>query len=335
MDRKTQKNIQEKLTLRVNNLPPIFQKFLEEKRPHLSLSSRFEYSKDFTLFIDYLQKYYPSETIDDSFIFDLDKQIYVNFLKEVSHHTRSFQTTAAHVTEQKFENSYSGISRKQYALNHFLRYLDENRLIKQPISLLGTNSQEETREIVSAFLPAELFQQLDLLFIPKNGFKTSREATFEKKNRARNCAILSLFLYCGLKVHEIVELKQKDLQLDSQSLALHRKKNRLNTVPIPDEAMLLLQHYLATQANSPDSFFFRSSHDQQISPRTIRQILSKVVVYPDLSPELLRKTYQHYVTLFLGDPDCVNYLSGKRYRYAHDARTIAHKMYQFSYKNFS
>lgn len=54
MDQKTRKHIQEKLKQRIAQLPPIFQEFLKENQKKLSLSSRYEYAKDFHLFTDYL-----------------------------------------------------------------------------------------------------------------------------------------------------------------------------------------------------------------------------------------------------------------------------------------
>ena len=94
----------------------------------LSLGSRYEYAKDFHLFTDYLRKVF-SEEVDDQLIIHLEKQDYQNFLAKIYRHTRSFQTTANQETEQLFENSYYGISRKQYSLNHFLRFLYQKGLI--------------------------------------------------------------------------------------------------------------------------------------------------------------------------------------------------------------
>ncbi len=122
MDSKTRKQLQEKLKQRTHLLPSVFQQFLEENRSSLSLGSRYEYAKDFHLFTDYLRKVF-SEEVDDQLIIHLEKQDYQNFLAKIYRHTRSFQTTANQETEQLFENSYYGISRKQYSLNHFLRFL--------------------------------------------------------------------------------------------------------------------------------------------------------------------------------------------------------------------
>ena len=55
--------------------------------------------------------------------------------------------------------------------------------------------------------------------------------------------------------------------------------------------MPFLENYFKLTAQNTDenSFVFRSSHDQQISPRTIRQILSKITVYKNVSPEYAEK----------------------------------------------
>ena len=88
MDQKTRKNIQEKLKKRTMQLPPIFQEFLKENQKTLSLSSRYEYAKDFHLFSDYLRDTY-AEDVTDQLIIHLEKRDYLNFLQKVYRHTRS------------------------------------------------------------------------------------------------------------------------------------------------------------------------------------------------------------------------------------------------------
>ncbi|THE14049.1 integrase [Enterococcus hirae] len=331
MDAKTRKQLQEKLKQRMLLLPPIFNDFLKENQKKLSLASRYEYAKDFHLFTDYLRRTVSSE-IDDDLIIHLEKQAYLNFLKEVYQHTRAFQTAAYQETQQEFKNGYYGISRKQYALNHFLRYLYQKGLSQKELSLLG-DSLPETTKPVPRYIDASLLEKFDSLFIPEEGFKTKREASFELKNRPRNLAIVALLLYCGLKIHEVVELKRKDVDLEKQILSINRKPNRLNRVPIPNEILPILKNY-ADQVKPPaEAFFFRSSHDEQISPRTIRQILDRITVYKNISPELCRKTFRYYVGLYLGDDeDVVNYLCGNRYLRSHSFTKIYDKMLKFSYR---
>ncbi|HJG23813.1 integrase [Enterococcus durans] len=335
MDQKTRKNIQEKLKKRTMQLPPIFQEFLKENQKTLSLSSRYEYAKDFHLFSDHLRDTY-AEDVTDQLIIHLEKRDYLNFLQKVYRHTRSFQTTAEQETNQQFKNGYYGLSRKQYSLNHFLRYLYQTDRLKKEISLLG-ETLPETTPAAPRYVDASLLENFDTLFIPKKGFKTTREASFEEKNRPRNLAILAVLFYCGLKIHEIVELKRKNIELNKQMIYIDRKVNRLDKAVIPNEALPYLTHYLELieKDTTAESFVFRSSHDQQISPRTIRQILSKVTIANNLSPELCRKTFGYYVDLYLDDLDTVNYLYGNRYLNPHSFEKISKKMREFSYREFA
>ncbi|MGX7172669.1 tyrosine-type recombinase/integrase [Enterococcus ratti] len=333
MDQKTRKHLQKKLKERSAQLPPIFQVFLNENRTKLSLSSRYEYAKDFHLLTDYLREVSGKE-VTDTLILQLEKQDYLNFLENIYKHTRTFQTTTFQSTNQQFKNGYYGLSRKQYSLNHFLRFLYQKELLAEELSLLG-KSLPETPDAAWRYMDASLFQHFENLFIPAKGFSSAREASFEKKNRPRNLAIVAVLLYCGLKIHEVVELKRKDIDLTKQVIFLTRKKNRLNQSPIPNEALPFLSSYLETskEGTTSDSFVFRSSHEQQISPRTIRQILSKITVYKNISPELCRKTYGYYVFCYFGDMDIVNYLYGNRYLNKHSFEEVYKKMLAFSYKN--
>lgn len=332
MDVKTRKQIQEKLKQRMLQLPPIFNEFLQANSKKLSLASRYEYAKDFHLFTDYLRKTHKQE-INDQLIIQLEKQVYLNFLSEVYLHTRAFHTAAAQETQQQFKNGYYGISRKQYALNHFLRFLYEKGLVKKEISLLG-DSLPETTSAAPRYIDASLLSNFDSLFVPEKGFNSPRKALFEQKNRARNLAIVAVLLYCGLKIHEVVELKWKNIDMKKQILVVDRKANRLERVPIPNEALPILANYANQHKNgaSGESYVFRSSHDEQISPRTIRQILDRITVYKNVSPELCRKTFRYYTELYLGDKDAVNYLCGNRYVRPHPFEEIYEKMRDFSYR---
>ncbi len=96
-------------------------------------------------------------------------------------------------------------------------------LLTEEISLLG-KTLPETTAAAPRFIDASLFQDFEHLFIPMNGFNSSREARFEIRNRPRNLAIAAILLYCGLKIHEVVELKRKDIDLNKQIIHLSRKK---------------------------------------------------------------------------------------------------------------
>ncbi|BDP97636.1 tyrosine-type recombinase/integrase [Enterococcus faecium] len=331
MDSKTRKQLQEKLKQRTHLLPSVFQQFLEENRSSLSLGSRYEYAKDFHLFTDYLRKVF-SEEVEEQLIIHLEKQDYQNFLAKIYRHTRSFQTTANQETEQLFVAAFAFI----FFLLGFitLQILNQSAYRETDLSLEKINFDSRTVQLeIQRYQQGDPFLNPTQTFIPIEGFQTSREASFEEKNRPRNLAITAILLYCGLKIHEVVELKRKDVSLTKQILNLNRKENRLNKVPIPKEAMPFLENYFKLTAQNTDenSFVFRSSHDQQISPRTIRQILSKITVYKNVSPELCRKTYRYYAELYLDDADAVNYLCGNRYLSSHSFQDIWEKMVDFSY----
>ena len=115
---------------------------------------------------------------------------------------------------------------------------------------------------------------------------------------------------------------------------IDRKVNRLDKAVIPNEALPYLTHYLelTEKIQQPNHLSFVPLMISR-SPRTIRQILSKVTIANNLSPELCRKTFGYYVGLYLDDLDTVNYLYGNRYLDPHSFEEISEKCGSFRIEN--
>lgn len=85
-------------------------------------------------------------------------------------------------------------------------------MIEEEIFFLGI-SLLEIIKVVLWYIDVEFFKDFEYLFILIEGFWISREVSFEEKNRLRNFVIIVIFLYCGLKIYEVVEFKCKDVFL--------------------------------------------------------------------------------------------------------------------------
>lgn len=120
-----------------------------------------------------------------------------------------------------------------------------------------------------------------------------REATVRHDHRG--LAILSILLYCGLRVGELSGLEVGDLDLTERGGSLRirdGKGSKERLVPIPTEARRMVQRYLATRPATSSIRLFIGKGDQPLGTDGVRYIVKKYGLSAglDLHPHQLRHT---------------------------------------------
>lgn len=123
--------------------------------------------------------------------------------------------------------------------------------------------------------------------------KMLREATVRHDHRG--LAILSILLYCGLRVGELSGLEVGDLDLTERTGSLRvrdGKGSKERLVPIPTEARKMVQRYLATRLPTSSKRLFIGKGDRPLGTDGVRYIVRKYGLSAglDLHPHQLRHT---------------------------------------------
>lgn len=93
----------------------------------------------------------------------------------------------------------------------------------------------------------------------------------------RDRAILTLYLYCGMRRRELVLLDRADIDREERTVHIrHAKGGKQRIVSLPALAQAALDAYLATRTD-PDAALFHSSRRQRIGLRTINHLVAKHV----------------------------------------------------------
>jgi integrase/recombinase XerC len=114
----------------------------------------------------------------------------------------------------------------------------------------------------------------------------------------RDIAILQLMLHTGLRVGEIVELRQEDMVFDHPGLRLrvrNGQENKTRYLPLCNEACKALNAYLDMRPQSPTTdHFFLSQQGHPVSERTVQRIVSdsaRLAGLEGVSAQSLRRTF--------------------------------------------
>ncbi|MCD7826918.1 MAG: tyrosine recombinase XerC [Clostridiales bacterium] len=158
------------------------------------------------------------------------------------------------------ENSASTRARKVVAIRQFFKYLADNRQIlrENPMKNLDTPKQQKT---LPKYLTLE--QSIDLL------------NSVDGKNKERDYAILTLFLNCGLRLSELVELNYTDIRSDN-SMRIFGKGSKERVVYLNNACIEAIKAYMEVRPKDgviDKEALFLSNRRKRISSKTVQHIV--------------------------------------------------------------
>lgn len=305
----------QELEKKLPSMPWYVEKFIHYKLPDLSPSSLLEYVRDYDTFLSWMlaEGLSQAKTIRDIPIEDLEKL-----------HVESIDHFKMHLSiRQESPNSRTTITRKLSSLRSLFHYLsqiaeDENfypllkRNVMAKVSIKRTHKPKDT----AAKLEGKLLQETEIFeFIHYvregygNDVADNKQATYAYlRNKVRDVCIVSLILYSGLRVSEVVNLDLDDVDLKQKRVYVYRKGNQDETFKTPvyfgKGAVEDIEQYLSlrtTQYNPPKRekalFLAIANGKKEGSRMTKRAIQEMVIKYakrfgkPFLSVHKLRHSF--------------------------------------------
>ncbi|WP_432664968.1 tyrosine-type recombinase/integrase [Wukongibacter baidiensis] len=207
-----------------------------------------------------------------------------------------------------FSNSLRTIFFKGSCIRGFFTWLYKNNYIER-------NETEKLRKVITPDLPPvialtdeEVKAMLELVehgktTIYDNVVELSRkEKENHSKTKNRDLAIISMFVYHGLRIHELYHLNTSSLYFDKDYFEIYRKRNKKRNMYFTKHTKRALQDYIETERSAEtivledsDALFISTREKRRLSIRQIRRIVKKYAVKvsgnPKLSPHKLRATF--------------------------------------------
>lgn len=121
--------------------------------------------------------------------------------------------------------------------------------------------------------------------------------TFEGQ---RDRMILELFYASGMRLSELINLKESDLELSLGSMRITGKRNKMRIVPLTSHTSKLLSDYIEIKQkhfnkHNNSDYLFVTNKGSKLYPkmvyRTVRKYLSIVTTISKKSPHVLRHTF--------------------------------------------
>ena len=115
--------------------------------------------------------------------------------------------------------------------------------------------------------------------------------------KARNESIITMFVYTGLRLQELINLRRNDVDIDSSEIFISKGKGgKDRVVPIHPRLAIILKGYEQEieKRNKFSVWYFTGLHsDKRLNPKNIREICRKVGITASVkfTPHMLRHTF--------------------------------------------
>jgi integrase/recombinase XerC len=203
--------------------------------------------------------------------------------KLVSVTTEQIKAFLAFLAEQDYSKSTT--ARKLATLRSFYKFcLRRSYVQANPLATIRTPKQERR---LPKFLEPEKIDQL---------LNTPDDATLLG---ARDRAMLEVMYSTGIRVSELVDLNQGDVDFAGQCVRVRGKGKKQRQTPIGPTALAAINRYIELRRSDPKSAsfdqdaLFVNKHGQRLSTRSVRRKLDKYLAEAGLDPSISPHTLRH------------------------------------------
>lgn len=196
------------------------------------------------------------------------------------------------------------VNRKVSALKSFFKYLQKEEIVgENPVIHIPL---PKVREKIPYFVEEE-----NLAHLLDDGFF---EPTFEGR---RDKVIIGLLYGTGIRLSELLTLKNKDINQSEYLIKVLGKRNKERIIPYPRSLNTIINGYLESRAENfgdGNIYFLLTSKGEKAYPkliyRAVKQNLDKVTTLEKKSPHVLRHTYATHLLNRGADLNAVKELLG-------------------------
>ncbi|MDR3050991.1 MAG: tyrosine-type recombinase/integrase [Oscillospiraceae bacterium] len=272
--------------------------------PQTGILTRLAYAYDLRIFFQYLcdevrtfAGLTPNELTDAHIaqVTRLDVERYTQFL---TLYYKNEQREDGTVISREMENKEYGKMRKLSSLRAFFRYLFSSERVPGNVAELVPLPKGHEKAIIRL----DIDEVARILDIAESGEALSaRQKQYHALTRARDLAMLTLFLGTGIRVSECVGLNLADIDFEQNAFIVTRKGGSEAILYLSDEVAAALLAYrnerLRVEAlPGHEAAFFLSLQRRRISQRAVENLVHKYarIAAPlkrKISPHKLRSTY--------------------------------------------
>ncbi|MBR4236760.1 MAG: tyrosine-type recombinase/integrase [Clostridia bacterium] len=258
--------------------------------------TRYAYSYDLRLFLNYLQKENPRFSSKELIAWT-DQDFENVSVRDITMFL-DYLSLYFNEDDEMVSNQNVGKQRKFYSVRSFFKWMYKQGRIKSDVTALVDAPKRHEKPILR--LDSEEVKKM--LSIAANGETMSaRQQKYHTLTAARDLAMISLFLGTGIRVSECAGLDIDDINLDDKSFLVTRKGGNQVILYMPDEIIPALKDYMdirihADTADENERALFLSLQKRRMNVRTIENMVKKYAaaaapLKKRISPHKLRSTF--------------------------------------------
>ncbi len=248
-------------------LPPFARSFIDSKAFSMEERSRYEYTRDLTLFPNYIKKEIPEYKSINIVEIPLKaiEEITPEFINGYEDYLKEYTSPKGRTCK----NGESGISRKVAVLKAFFNYLHIRGYIpKNPAALVDMPKKHNNKIItMTADQEAELMAAIDDLA----KLRSPKEKELYERNHLRDRAIVLMLLGTGMRISELVGLDVDDIDLKEKSAKIIRKGGHNDTVFFSAQVAKALSEYLQDTKKLGTRLSYNPAPDEKALFLTVRK----------------------------------------------------------------
>lgn len=261
-------------------------------------------------FIHYLrfEKRYSQNTITaykkdlEQFEFFLQNEYQVSQVPDVNY--QMIRSWIVSLSNDEVTNR--SINRKLSVLKTYFKYLIREKLITEnPLNkVVSPKTSKRLPEFVREESMNELLDDVDF---------------GSKFGGIRDRLIIEMFYFTGMRLSELVNLKDRDIDLNQRQLRVIGKRDKERVIPITEPLTTSIKHYLENREKNenffePNEYFFVTNKGNRIYKefvyRCINSYLSMVSTLRKKSPHILRHTFATHLLNHGADLNAIKELLG-------------------------
>ena len=288
----------------LKKLPDSCSDFISSITLTTSSLTRLAYAIDLQAFFIFIEKELPqfnSKEIfqySDSDLSNITVRNIIQFTEYLTLYVKHSQDKKGNELTKVIRNHECGVMRKLSSLRSYFDYLLKcNRISTNPASMVTLPKLHE--KPILYLIQSEVEK---LLQTAQNGdMLTDTQKRYHKLTKARDTAILMLFLGTGIRISECVGIDLHDLDFTSNALIVTRKGGNQTILYFPDEVANALSNYIILRKQiepvlGHENALFLSLQKKRLSNRAVQLMVKKystiaVPLKRRMSPHKLRSTF--------------------------------------------
>lgn len=207
-------------------------------------------------------------------------------------------------------NSYKPktVKRKLASLKAFFHFLEYRDFIEiNPFNKMQIRFREPL------LLPKTIpLHTIELFLSTIYSSHANAKTDFQKRQTARDIAVIELLFATGMRISELCSLKYKDIDLYDRVVRIYGKGEKERQLQICNDCVIsALENYICIYQTAPrdDNYFFINTSGTRMSEQSVRNMIVKYCNLAGISQHITPHMFRHsFATLLLEEDVDIRYI---------------------------